>query len=276
MIGLNPMNKQLRAFSAFGALASAIFMLGAASVSDSPVPKDAALITNAGTGDYAGFRIVVERSGHAAAVDGAGRASSELRSDVVDQFFQDLTAATPIANRNTRPCDAGTDLSMKSNEINASIDISWNGKSWSRLRCISDARAGRLMADATAIQRALYVQAYRQRPALLYVVNGANYYAYNKAQGTGDYNSYPGNFSNGGFNAGYFNAGRQLTTNPYSGSLPTSSLTGTSPFIGFPGTTMPFTNPYTGLPGGSLPYATPYGGLPATGLPVTSPYSGGP
>jgi hypothetical protein len=51
-------------------------------------------------------------------------------------------------------------------ESNA-ITLSWNGQRSPDLSCVADARAAKLLTDALAIQRALYVQAYRTRPMVL-------------------------------------------------------------------------------------------------------------
>lgn len=235
--------------------ALALALLGASPVPQLPVPKGAATIYDPGRDDYAGFRIVVQPSGHAVSVDGAGRFALDLRSDLSDRFFADLQSALRAQKNPTSHCgSAGLPVSDD-------VTIAWSGKAWSGLSCASDAQLLALAADAKSIERALYVQTYRARPMYVYIgANGPQY----APQGGGVYGTSAlyapaQGYSGTGFSTGYL-------TSPYgsypqgsmpTGSLPTTSLTGS-------------------LPSGSLPLSSPYSSLYTTGLPGTSPYGSGP
>ncbi len=74
------MNRLPRVLSFFAVSIIAFTLVGAEHASSSLAPtltiaRNAAVISNPGSGDYAGFLIVVEPNGKAQAVDGAGRAA---------------------------------------------------------------------------------------------------------------------------------------------------------------------------------------------------------
>ena len=243
-----------------------------------PQPPNAAMIYNPGSGDYAGFRIVVNPDGRAIAIDGAGRTSAQLQSDLVDRFFADLGSAVPLAQLSAKPCgdEAGPNASTTV-EVNAAITVSWKGQHSGPLRCATDVRAQKLLLDATEIQRALYVQAYRTRNLRGYGLGYAP--SAQAAYGNvpdyrvtfdqfyfGNFNDQPLRFDN--LTTDHFSSGMTFT-NPFTGSpftgapttsLPTSSIGTSSPFVGLPGA-----NPFVGLPG-----ASPYSSQPSA-----SPFSGG-
>lgn len=250
------------------------------------MPRNAASISTAGNGDYAGFFIVVEPSGRAGAIDGAGRAASELSSDVVQRFFADLAAAGPLDKLATGDCStAKSDIPSTSVEVNAPIVIAWNGQRTAALACVTDPRAVKIVLDATAIQRALYVQAYRKRVTAGYGTGLAYASGY---RGNGGYDSsrfYIPRFQNesftfknysndGGFYFSKFDSGVQRSNGPWS-SGPTSSqvftnLPYSSPFTGLPASSIPFTSPYSSGPYSSLPGASPFGASPYS----ESPFNG--
>jgi len=265
------MNRQMQPFFGIFAATLAVTLLGAASVPSLPVPKGAAVILNPGNGDYSGFRIVVSPDGKAAAVDAAGRASNELSTSVAQQFFDDLSAAAN-ASQSGKSCASGSGLATTTVQINSAVSIAWNGRQWWGLECTSDARISKLAADANAIERALYVQAYRERTVVVYLGNSTGY-ATPAYQVTGA-SGYSG-FYGGPFNAGQFSLYR-VSTSPYSGypagSLPGGGLPTTSLSGGLPAANLPTTNPYSGLPSASLSSSSPYSGSPYG----SSPYSGGP
>src|SRR5215469_6710980 len=98
------MRKRLAPLCGILAPALAIALLGASPVPQLPVPKGAATIYDPGSGDYSGFRIVVQPDGHAVAVDGAGRSSLDLQTDVSDRFFADLQRASLAVKNPTSEC----------------------------------------------------------------------------------------------------------------------------------------------------------------------------
>jgi len=249
------------------------------------VAHNAAIISTPGNGDYAGFRIVVEPSGKAAAVDGAGRASSELQPDVVQAFFADLAGAGPLDKLPTGDCSSATsEIPSTSVEVNAPIVITWNGQHTAPLACVTDPRAVKMVLDATTIQRALYVQAYRKRVTVGYGT-GYTYGSGYRSEGYDSSRFYIPrfqndaftfkNFSTDGFYFSNFDNGLQRSNGPW-GSGPTSSqvftnLPYSNPFSGLPGGTVPFANPYTSAPYSSGPgSATPFGASPYS----SSPFSG--
>jgi hypothetical protein len=240
------------------------------------MPKGAAMIFNPGNGDYSGFRIVVEPDGHAMAVDAAGRATDELRSDVAQRFFDDLAAAAGSEQSADKSCSSAPELATTTVQVNAAASIAWNGRHWSDLSCATDARVSKLSTDAKAIEQALYVQAYRERTIVVYVGNSGGYAAPAYQQPGGGYSGYYGGpFNAGGFSMQPFSTWR-VSSNPYSGypsgSLPGGGLPGASLGGGLPGASLPTSNPYSGLPSASLSSSSPYTGSPYG----SSPYSGGP
>ena len=244
------MRKRLAPLCGILVPALAIALLGASPVPQLPVPKGAVTIYDPGSGDYSGFRIVVQPNGHAIAVDGAGRSSLDLQNDVSDRFFADLQRATLASKNPTSQCSTSVIA------VGDDVTIKWNGKAWSGLSCATDSQLLALAGDAKTIERALYVQTYRARPMYVYIgANGPQY-------GGGVYGTaalYPpspsGSYPSFGFSGGYW-------TSPYSGYPQGSAPTG-----GLPGASLP-----GGPPSGSLPTGSPYSGLPTTGLPGTSPF----
>jgi hypothetical protein len=158
-------------------------------------------------------------------------------------------------------------------DLNAALTVSWRATRLSRLSCATDSRSLRVLSDATEIQRALYVQCYRERTIVVWVGNRGNDVTY---QPMGTYGNPNFGFSTGQFSidkmiagqlnlpkagSGYPNGGlspSSMTTTNVAGSLPTSSTRGSYP----PGT-LPVSNPYTGL-SGSLPLTDPWGQGPYT------------
>ncbi len=265
--------------------ALAVVFLGASNVPTLPLPANAAMIYNPGSGDYAGFRIVVNPDGRAISIDGAGHSSAQLQSDVVEKFFNDLAAVGPLEQLSGKPCTSSADDNSPTTvEVNSSITISWKGQHSPALSCATDPRAQRLLLDATQIQHALYVQAYRTRNLVTYgtVYSGSSPtfvgYASNSRFSfdnfyTGGFTNTP--FSNGRFYMDHFSNGIQYV-NPFTGS----------PYSGTPYTALPYAALPSASPYGSLPYSSPYNaspfsgspysGNPFSGSPFTSPYTGGP
>jgi hypothetical protein len=238
-----------------------------------------ATIYNPGNDDYVGFRIVVGRDGQAAAVDGAGRASRLLQPDIIDRFFADLESAAPIAKRVDAGCTPNNGLQTTTIDLNNAVVISWGTRRWSGLTCTSDARAIKLLSDAIAIQRSLYVQVYRERLMARFSGNGGSYSggAYSPQGGyvvTGVSSGSGGGYGNSGLNLGSLSMGglgSGLTgTSPFngslSGSLPTTGLPSGSISGGLPGASLPGSSS-----SGSLPSGSPYGGGPFSGGPYGHP-----
>lgn len=261
--------------------ALAIVLLGASNVPNLPMPSNAAMIYNAGTGDYAGFRIVVTPDGHAIAIDGAGHTSTQLESDVASKFFNDLASAGQLNQLSAQPCVADVNAPTTV-EVNASITITWKGQHSPGLTCATDGAAQRLLLDATQIQHALYVQAYRKRNLITYGT------AYNGrvpeyGGGGGGYYSYDlepfhvANFQNSRFTMD------QFYVEHFSNGITTSDPFGASPFTGAPTVSIPYTTPQAAPPWASIPVAnpwanpylaTPFTSSPFSGLGLSSPYGG--
>lgn len=259
--------------------------LGASNVPTLPVPTNAATIYNPGSGDYAGFRIVVSPDGRAISIDGAGHSSAQLQSDVVEKFFNDLASVGSLQQLSAKPCTSSADDNSPTTvEVNASITISWKGQHSPALSCATDPRAQRLLLDATQIQHALYVQAYRTRNLVTYGTPYAGsspaYVGYESSSRFSFDNFYTGGFTNAPFSDGrfymeHFSNGVQYV-NPFTGS----PYSGT-PYTGLPYAALPSASPYSSLPFTNLPNASPfsgsvYSGNPFTGSPFTSPYTSGP
>lgn len=260
--------------------ALAIALLGASSVPNLPLPANGAMIYNPGTGDFSGYRIVVTPDGRAISIDGAGHASTQLQNDVVTKFFDDLGSAGSLSQLSAKPCNADVNAPTTV-EVNAAITISWKGQHSPALTCATDPTAQRLLLDATQIQHALYVQAYRRRNLVAYGT------AYAASSGAAGYNAagyggltfdrfYAGGLSNTPFFMDPFSmehfsngiyAANPFASSPYSGapyaSLPYASLPNSAAF-----SSLPSANPFTG---------SPYSGSPFSGNPFSSPnFSSGP
>jgi len=243
--------------------ALAIALLGASPVPQLPVPKGAATIYDPGSGDYSGFRIVVQPNGHAVAVDGAGRSTVDLQNDVTDRFFTDLQSASLASKNPTSQCS--TDAIPVSDDVT----IKWSGKAWSGLTCATDSQLLQLATDAKTIERALYVQTYRARPMYVYIgANGPEYSGGVYGTAALYAGSVSGSYPSFNFSGGY-------SSNPYSGYPPGSAPSGGLPTTSLPGSapsgSLPLASPFTGLPTSSIPGTSPFGASPFG----TSPYSGG-
>lgn len=241
----------------------AVLVMGAAA----PLSGDVT-ISNPGVGDYAGFHIVVHPDGHASAVDATGKASGELSDQLASQLFADLRLATNAA-QDAKPCAAAaadTNGRVGYTAANAAISIAWQGHNWSSLACASDTRLVALSSDASAIERALYVQAYRKRPMYVYIGGATGYAAGTSGAtytstypSTSGYGTSFGNYGNNpmsGYPSGTLPNG-SLPTTSLSGGLPTSSLSGSSPYSSLP---------TTSLPSGNLPSSSVFTSLPYIGL----------
>jgi hypothetical protein len=123
-------------------------LMGAGNASGSQPSPGSVTIQNPGGRDFSGFLIVVEPSGQAFALDGAGHSSGQLQGSLTQALFADLAAAGALAQLPERSC-------------NEALLIGWNGQRSGNLSCSADPRSMKLIEDITAIQRALYVQSYR-------------------------------------------------------------------------------------------------------------------
>jgi hypothetical protein len=265
-------------FSIVSAVALTLMGAGNQGAAVAPtIAHNAATISTPGNGDYAGFRIVVESNGSAAAVDGAGRAASDLQPDMVQTFFADLAAAGPLDKLPTGDCSySKSDVPSTSVEVNAPIVISWNGQHTPALACVTDPRAVKIVLDATTIQRALYVQAYRKRVTVGYGT-GYTYGSYRTSAAYDNTRFYIPRFQNdaftfknfsndGGFYFSNFDSGFQRSNGPW-GAGPSSSQVFTN---------LPYSNPFSGLPSGSIPYSNPYAAAPYSSFGNASPFGASP
>jgi len=268
-------------FSAVSAVAFMLMGAGTHGVKTAPAPTlihNAAMISTPGNGDYAGFQIVVEPNGKAAAVDGAGRASNELAPDVVQAFFADLAGAGPLDKLPAGECSsAASRVPSTSVEVNAPIVIWWNGQHTAALACVTDSRAVKIVLDATTIQRALYVQAYRKRVTVGYGTGYTYGGGYQRNAGYDSSGFYISrfqndrfnfkNFSTDGFYFSNFDSGFQRSNGPW-GSGPSSSQVFTN---------LPYSSPMSGLPASNIPFANPYTSAPySSGYGIDSPFGPSP
>jgi hypothetical protein len=241
--------------------------------------SNAAMIYNPGNSDVAGFRIVVDPNGKAAAIDGAGRGSSELQPDIAQKFFSDLAAAGPLNKLPAGDCSSAKADASTTVEVSASIVVSWNGQRTPALSCVTDPRAVKIVLDATTIQRALYVQAYRKRT----MTYGGGY-----AYGGGGYQAGSSGYESGGrfyippFQTGSFNFTNFSSDNFYFSTFDNeSSLHSNGPWAAAPPgstlfTNLPYANPFSGATFTSLPYAWPFSGGPYSSNGTVTPYSPAP
>jgi hypothetical protein len=135
-------------------------------------------IANPGGSDRSGFLIVIDPTGRAWALDGAGHSAGYLQRPLAAQLFADLAAAGPLSRLPDRTC---------SDEV---LVIGWNGQRSPNLSCSADAREAKLAADVLVIQHALYVQSYHTAGSLATGSAGSSAYStagYNVARSS----SYP-------------------------------------------------------------------------------------
>ncbi len=271
------MNSNLKPVALIAASAIAIALMGAYSAGPLVVPAipmghNAAMIYNGGNGDFVGYRIVVDPSGKAVAVDGAGRDTSELQADVSQKFFSDLASAGPLDKLPAGDCSSATNASSTSAsattvEVNAAVVITWNGKHTPALTCVSDPRAVRILLDATTIQHALYVQAYRKRTMVTYgggyTYKGEDYNQHDAYNSNGGDGFYINRFQNESFDFNNFSSDNMNFSNFNN----EATFQSNGPFTSLPASNEVFQN---------LPYANPYGSAPSTNLPYYWPFSGGP
>jgi hypothetical protein len=143
-------------------------------------PSTAVTIYNPGDTDFTGYAIAVEPDGQAWSMDGAGRSQSQLPFAVTQAFFTDLAAAGPLTSLTAHPCTASRETSETNSQTDPGIYLVWRGQRSPNLQCASDPRADRLLADATSIAHAMYVQAYRVKA----MVRGVGTYPYTSAAQT--------------------------------------------------------------------------------------------
>lgn len=223
------MKHYARALSALFIVVLPLALLGAAGIPNLPASRQAVTILNPGTGDYLGFRIVVEPNGKVSAIDAAGRAVGYLSVAVTQTLFTDVASAAPLASLPASTCSA-TASNDTTIAVNAAITVSWNGQRSPLLLCATDPRAVKLVADATAIQRGLYVQAYRTRVGTMWsgasdggVLVGSNARSVNLGGfgvSSGFNNAFGGaGFSNGSsFSNGQLNSGGAFSSGSFSNS----------------------------------------------------------
>ena len=133
-----------------------------------PVPAGAVEIYNAGNAEFAGFRIVVTRSGAAWSIDGAGRGRTTISPTVTSSLFADVTAAQPLSKLPAQACsNAATDPATAQISANTAVAVIFDGDRSPILQCSSDPRSSSLLGDVQTVQHALYVQAYRIRQGLV-------------------------------------------------------------------------------------------------------------
>lgn len=152
-----PMCNAIRfGFACLAAFAAPVLLAAADELPNLQAPAGGALISNPGTADTAGYRIVVLPSGKAEAVDGAGHSQGQLSADLAGRFFQDVREAMPLSKLRTNPC-------LRSSASVLPVFVSWRGEQSPDVSCRTDAKATALDDDVKAIARTLYVAAYRKR-----------------------------------------------------------------------------------------------------------------
>jgi|GEM_PF-795030 len=175
------MKKRLLAIVPIACLVMALGFMGASRAPAHAVPgsrqvpqKHAAFIYNLGIDDFAGFRIAVDPSGKAWAVDGGGQSSGDLQNDLVRRFFNDLNAASPLNQLPNQKCSLAQPGIQFTTNVKAPLIVTLAGQSSPDLTCAADQRLQNLRADAIAIQHALAVQSYRVRTLVFGESNTAN------------------------------------------------------------------------------------------------------
>ena len=248
------------------ALVGLSFALLGAGTAPAALPPGATIL-NPGNAEYTGYAIAILPDGRAWAIDATGRAHGQVSYALSQAFFADLAAAGPLAQLPIRQCTAPTGNTSPSQ---LGVFVAWHNQHTPNLQCGTEQRSDRLLADATAIARALYVQAYRARPYVIgghsdayrssysaptYSNNSAASYSggnYGSSYGGGSYSagnygygdtSYGGNY--GTYNAGsYRNSDFGVTPGNYGGNamgaIGSNSEFGSSSFTSFNLSTSPF------------------------------------
>lgn len=124
-----------------------------------PVPPGAAVIMNTGSTNTSGYRIVVQRSGASEFVGAMGRSTAQLDTQLVDNFFSDLAAASPLSERATTPC-------MKSASFGTSLFVYWDHSRSPDLSCPSDKEGKAVRSDAEEIAAALHLSNAMRQPGM--------------------------------------------------------------------------------------------------------------
>lgn len=135
----------------------------ASSVPALPVPDGAAVILNTGSAALSGYRIVISPTGKAESIDGAGRSRGQVRQDLADALFRDLTAAGALSKLDAAVCAAAA--------TTPKTILTWRGEQSPDLSCASSGSA--LLGDVQAIARALYISTYRSKPMSVFVPQGS-------------------------------------------------------------------------------------------------------
>ena len=121
---------------------------GAQAVPYLPVPHDAAVILNSGSTNFAGYRIVIQRSGGVEYVHGSDRRTASLPASLAERFFADAQRGMPLSRLPVLAC-------MKSASFGSETYAWWRGQRSPDLSCPGNAAANALMQDIGAIASAL-------------------------------------------------------------------------------------------------------------------------
>ncbi len=121
---------------------------GAQPVPYLPVPHDAAVVLNSGSTNFAGYRIVIQRSGDVEYVHGSDRRTTRLATPLVARFFADAQRGMPLSRLPVLAC-------MKSASFGTETYAWWRGQRSPDLSCPGNAAASALMLDTSAIASAL-------------------------------------------------------------------------------------------------------------------------
>jgi hypothetical protein len=228
-------------------------------------PTSAVTIYNPGDADFTGYAIAVEPEGHAWSMDGAGRSQSQLPYAVTQALFSDLAAAGPLAQIAARPCTASRENSGTNSQTNPGVYLVWHGQHSPNLQCASDPRADRLLADAVAIARAMYVRAYRVRPMVLNGGSSGGYQDnYQPAQPAGAAASAYANGGGSYGNAGYASAGYGSGSYASGGYATSCGCNGSGYSFGMAG------SPFSGLPSSGIGLSNSFSSSTFSSLSVNS------
>lgn len=136
--------------AAVATIAVATTALAAEPVPYLPVPKGAAVILNTGSTNFAGYRVVLQRSGSAEYIYGARRATATIDKSIASKFFEDAQRGMPLSKLQVAPC-------MKSASFGSSTFVWWRTERSPDLSCASDANSRSVFADALSIASALKI-----------------------------------------------------------------------------------------------------------------------
>jgi hypothetical protein len=116
------------------------------------IPLDAIVITDTGSTNTLGFRIVVGRNGEASYASGGGHGSAELPAPIFSKLKFDVVMAQPLSHVHANPS------CMKPASFGTSTFIALGGEKSEDLTCPASPKGEALKSDVEAVTQFLHVR----------------------------------------------------------------------------------------------------------------------